>query len=137
MCWIDKTKIVVEFPEKNSWQTYLSQSPWYRWGYVEKETSLSNMDVAFRINLFVIFEKEKEKKSQIRILGHDAPSQGGFIFPRFFKVIDSSCGWDLYPVHKNNRFLWEWNRTNRQQKNVFWAFFRFALCSPSGWADLM
>lgn len=60
---------------------------------MEKETSLSNMDVAFRINLFVIFEKEKEKKkSQIRILGHDAPSQGGFIFPRFFKVIDSSCG---------------------------------------------
>lgn len=29
---------------------------------MEKETSLSNMDVAFRINLFVIFEKEKEKK---------------------------------------------------------------------------
>lgn len=36
--------------------------------------------------------RKREKKSQIRILGHDAPSQGGFIFPRFFKVIDSSCG---------------------------------------------
>ena len=84
MCWIDKTKIVVEFPEKNSWQTYLSQSPRYRWGYVEKETSLSNMDVAFRINLFVIFEKEKEKKKPNQNPGSWCPKPGWFYFPQVF-----------------------------------------------------
>lgn len=103
MCWIDKTKTVVEFPEKNSWQAYLLQSPWCLWALSgkkkKKKTSVSNMDVALCINLFVIFEKEKKKKAQSEswvIVPQAQPLrlsfQGGFIFPRFFKVIDSSCG---------------------------------------------
>lgn len=49
------------------------------------------MCVALRIKLFVIFEREKGEKSQIRILGHHALSQAlrtefteWFYFPLVF-----------------------------------------------------
>lgn len=53
---------------------------------MEKETSLSNMDVALRLIYLLSLRRKRGKKSQIRILGHDAPSQVVLFSPGFLRL---------------------------------------------------